>query len=1261
MVVGMLPPIIQEIRVSSTEAIGKWREYAVESTKELTAAAAAAEAEATKMEAAAERAALRAQEVAAKAGLAAEQTAQKVAQTAKFAEDDALAAQHAAEAARAKALELAAAEASTSAEIAAAEDAALRSETAAADARIKADRAQQTAAMETAHASEKASLAAKASTAEAVKTAEAAAGAKATATEAAASAEAGAGRSAVALGGLKSAANTALLGTGVALAGIGYESVKMAGNFQQSTSLLATGAGESRKNIGMVSQGMLDMAGKTGTSAEELSKTMYLVESAGYHGAAGLKVLSAAAQGAKTDGADAADVGNALTTVMTDMHAPASAAADVMSKMVAAVGQGKMRMNDLAGSIHSVLPNASALGLGFDQVGGALATMTAQGMSADQAAQNLNHVIVSLASPTAVMTKTMAAYGLSSLSVSKNLGKNGLSGTLDILYQAVIKQSHGGVALQSAFMANKVAAEGMVTMFSKLPPQVQKLANEMVKGHITSKQFTGALDGQTLAVQTQAQQFIVASKHASGFSQALKSGKGDLQTMTGALAGMTGGQTGLQVAMHLTGENAKTFSANIKKIGSTTADTDGTVKDFKETQKNFNNQLATVKASLGAMAITIGNQLIPPISSLLGFFQKHTTVLKVLVGVVAGIALGLSAYALAVKAAAIAQKVWTGAVWLFNAAMDANPIGLIILAIAALVAGIVYAYTHFSGFRQVVNDVGSALSGAFTDTVNAVVDVWNGMVSAFSATVDWFKSLPGKIMSGLAALPGLLLRAVELYFYLWGYGLGLIVKAAIALPGLIWNGLKALPGLIGGLFTSLWHGVVSIATSMWNGLGVIFTAVYTTLLSWASKAVSGTVKFFSELPGKVVTFVEQLPGKIKGAVSSAGSWLLSAGKQVVQGLINGLKSAAGAAVSAVANIGGNILAGFKNAMGIHSPSQKFAEIARWIPAGIAKGIEQGRQSAIIEMQHLGEQITKTGNAWAEHLVASTGRVLVKLGTKYESLVARMKTAKADLASLVQQSDQLASNTAGQITGMGDVTQVQGANGAGVTSDDIVSSLQASVQSAKDFGNALSELKAQGLDSASLSQLAAAGPQAGLATAQALLAGGKSAIQTVSVLQGQLAQTATATGKQVADAMYGSGISAAQGLVNGLQSQEDKVLAQINKMVTGMVKAVKANLKIKSPSAVFSDEVGAMIPAGIAQGITSNIPLVTSALSQVQPIGTTGGGFGSSGRGGGQQSYTFTIPVEVRLDGKVIATSVQTATLKRNLQNSSNGLTVQVGR
>ena len=74
--------------------------------------------------------------------------------------------------------------------------------------------------------------------------------------------------------------------------------------------------------------------------------------------------------------------------------------------------------------------------------------------------------------------------------------------------------------------------------------------------------------------------------------------------------------------------------------------------------------------------------------------------------------------------AALAGKVWAAVQWLLNAAMDANPVGIVIVAIAALVAVFIIAYKKSQTFRDVV-------LGAWAAIKTASVTVFNYLVAFF--------------------------------------------------------------------------------------------------------------------------------------------------------------------------------------------------------------------------------------------------------------------------------------------------------------------------------------------------------------------------------------------------------------------------------------------------------------------------------------------------------------------------------------------------
>jgi hypothetical protein len=422
---------------------------------------------------------------------------------------------------------------------------------------------------------------------------------------------------AVQAGALKKVA----IGAGLVAGVLAGESLHMAADFQTSTTRLETSAGESAAGLAVVRKGILDMAGEVGVSADEMSKAMYMIESASYHGEAGLGVLRAAMEGSKAEGADAAKVANALTSALRDYYPHAEKAGDVtaaaaltMSKFVGATSAGKMTFDDLAGSLHTLLPAAMAAGVGMDDALAALASMTVHGVSAEQATQNLAHALGHLQTLTAPQAKEFALLGISAMQLKDNLSKKGLTGTVEDV----------GNAIQSHMDAAGHVVLHLMDALKGLPPEVQKLGQSMLDGSIDAGQFTKATKGLTVEQQGQAAGFATLAKSTHGLGKEQKDGTLVYQTYSEALKAAMGDQTGLNVALMIGKENMGYTKGALDQINAAMPDAEGHVKGFAEVQGTFNQKMAEAKDSIGAMAIKIGTYLLPAFTAIGGVVANVT-------------------------------------------------------------------------------------------------------------------------------------------------------------------------------------------------------------------------------------------------------------------------------------------------------------------------------------------------------------------------------------------------------------------------------------------------------------------------------------------------------------------------------------------------------------------------------------------------------------------------------------------------------------
>lgn len=334
------------------------------------------------------------------------------------------------------------------------------------------------------------------------------------------------------------------------------------------------------------------------------------------------------------------------------------------------------------------------------------------------------------------------------------------------------------------------------------------------------------------------------------------------------------------------------------------------------------------------------------------------------------------AHKAATVAVSLASKAAAAAQWLLNAAMSANPIGLIIAAIALLVAGFVWLWNNVEGFRNFWVAAWDLIKGA-------AVAVWSWIQDAATKTWEGIKA----VWNGAIAFYKMLFTAVLTYFRTVWSTIGNLAKAA-------WEGIKTAWNAATAFFRALWSGITGIITKAWdsvtaavalvvNTIRATWKAVLTILKTPIAAAVSfisgafGSIKSaigdavtwiidrikslatgVSTTIGKVVTYFKELPGRVLSGLGNIGETLLQAGKDLIQGLINGVTKMAQTAIDTVKNVGSKMVNGVKGIFGIASPSKVFAKIGQFVVQGLAKGVTSEADKAVAAIEGVAEEMTK---------------------------------------------------------------------------------------------------------------------------------------------------------------------------------------------------------------------------------------------------------------------------------------------------------------
>ena len=266
------------------------------------------------------------------------------------------------------------------------------------------------------------------------------------------------------------------------------------------------------------------------------------------------------------------------------------------------------------------------------------------------------------------------------------------------------------------------------------------------------------------------------------------------------------------------------------------------------------------------------------VSSIISFTKALTPVLVGVGTAIAGLALvgliqNIGAVGAALEAWAMQTKLVTAAQWLLNAAMNANPISLIIIAIAALVAAFVVLWNKSEAFRKFWIDLWEKIKSAAKVAIDAVSkffsDAWGAIKNVWSGAKAFFESVWAAIKLIFSVVESVLSK---FFSDAWGAIKNVWNNATTFYRG-VWDGIKGVFSNVGdwfgGKFSAAWKSV----KDAFSGWGDFFSGLWTTIKNKFSdigssigKAIGDSVK--SGL-NRVLSTVESTINKGVSLINSA--------------------------------------------------------------------------------------------------------------------------------------------------------------------------------------------------------------------------------------------------------------------------------------------------------------------------------------------------------------------------------------------------------
>lgn len=698
-------------------------------------------------------------------------------------------------------------------------------------------------------------------------------------------------------------------------------SIISASNFTDAMAKVNTIADTSEVSLDELKNQVLALSNQTGVSCNDIAEDVYNAISAGQSTGDAVNFVSNATNLARAGFAETGDALDILTTILNAYGLEAGKVTDVSDMLIQTQNKGKTTVAELSSSMGKIIPTANSMNVSLDQVCAGYAIMTSKGIATAESTTYMNSMLNELGkSSTKVggILKDKTGKSFQELMADGN----SLGDVLQIL-QDYSKES--GIAFNELWGSAEAGKAGITLLSDGV-----ESFNETAKGMIDS---TGATSSAMEKLETPS---LKAKKAVNEVKNA------GVELGTVALSAL---------------------APVLDKIASLITRLTQWFSGLNDTTKTIIVTILGLVAGLAPALIIIG-KVISAVGTIMTIVPKLVGIFNVLKGAIAGI----------------------------NAVMSANPIGAIIVAIVAVIAILVTLYNKCEWFRDGVNAILGAIVGFFKSAWENIKAVWDLVAPYFMAIWDAIKAVFSVVVEVLSG-----------YFKLaWEY-IKVVWDVVVQYFTMIWENIKAVFSFVADFFKNafalawlavktVWDVVTGYFSAIWETIKGIFSVVKDVLhgdFSGAWEAIKGIVSqwtgYFSGVWNSIKTLFSGVAGffknifssawnmiksvfsnvgsffsgvirTIKNAFTSLPSQMMSIGKNIIDGLINGIKSKVSGVVNAVKDIGSKITGKVKSILGIASPSRVMKAYGAYTSEGLAIGIKEKGKLASDAMENVVDDV-----------------------------------------------------------------------------------------------------------------------------------------------------------------------------------------------------------------------------------------------------------------------------------------------------------------
>jgi TP901 family phage tail tape measure protein len=297
-----------------------------------------------------------------------------------------------------------------------------------------------------------------------------------------------------------------------------------------------------------------------------------------------------------------------------------------------------------------------------------------------------------------------------------------------------------------------------------------------------------------------------------------------------------------------------------------------------------------------------------------------------------------------------------------------GPVGLVIAILAGLVIAGIAVYKNWDKIKEFAVKTWTSIKDFFANIWNEIKSIFTGagrdseswLIRHYTKMFDFIKNIWGSIRDFFAnTWTGILNFAKGI----WDRFITAIKEWFNVIKGIFTGDMQLVLESLSHLWRSIFGDKIGDVldkflfkiVEIWDKVKAVFSNALDSIWGFIKKAFWAYVDFIINFSPNVTNAVKSIWEKVNEYMKGLPAKMVQMGKDLIQGLINGIKNMAGAAFDAVKGVVGGLITTAKNALQSKSPSQVFLALGHTIPQGLAKGI----------YEMAGVAKTAIGKTWAD--------------------------------------------------------------------------------------------------------------------------------------------------------------------------------------------------------------------------------------------------------------------------------------------------------